>query len=226
MEQQGLISKVHGGIVATAVAQEPPYGDRSIAHYREKLAIAARAVQEIKDGQTLYLDSGTTLVNMARLLPDASRIHVFTNSLVIAEEVVKKHIPTYVLGGALRAGELSLSGALGQTMARSIHVDRAYFGAGALSFEHGVMDYHIEEAALRRTIGGQAGAITILADSNKYGRTGVMQVFDWTEVSQWITDEQLEDAVIERLGAIPVAVVRCEVADDLGGPEGERRIEE
>jgi len=207
MAQKGLITKVHGGIVLPAVGSEPAYSERSGARMTEKARIAARAAEGLAEGLTLYLDSGTTILQLARLIPVGFNVQVFTNSLVIGEELVKKQIPTYVLGGALRAGELSLSGNIAQEMARAIHVDRAYFGAGAISDKYGVMDYHLEEAALRRVMGHHAKDVIVLADSSKFGKTGVVHVFDWNDVSTWITDDQLDAAVVERLAPYPVQVV-------------------
>lgn len=208
MVEQGLITKVHGGIVASGVGVEPAYGERAGAYTAQKSRIAERAVQDVSSGETLFIDSGTTMLQLARRLPSGYDLQVFTNSLVIGEELVKKRITTYILGGTLRAGELSMSGSLAQDLARLIHVDRAYFGAGALSDAYGVMDYHLEEAALRRMIGDHAGEVVILADSSKYGKTGVVHVFDWSEVSRWITDEGLDDAAIEHLSTHPVEIVR------------------
>lgn len=209
MADRGLITKVHGGIVANAVGLEPAYGERAIAHAAEKARIAEGARIEVMEGQTLYLDSGTTVVELVRLLPVGLKVQVFTNSLVIAEELVNKQIATYVLGGSLRAGELSLSGAFAQDMARAVHVDRAYFGAGGLSLQYGVMDYHMEEAVLRRIIGEQAAEVVILADSSKYGMTGVVRVFEWQQVTEWITDDHLDPEIVELLRANSVKVVRC-----------------
>lgn len=209
MADQGLVTKVHGGIVANAVGVEPAYGERVVAHAGEKLRIAEAALAGVAEGQTLYLDSGTTVVELVRLLPVGLKVQVFTNSVAIAEELVNKQIQTYVLGGSLRAGELSVSGAFAQDMARAVHVDRAYFGAGGISLRYGVMDYHMEEAVLRRIVGEQAGEVVILADSSKYGMTGVVRVFDWKQVTQWITDAHLDPEIVDQLGAHSVEVVRC-----------------
>lgn len=190
--QSGELQKVHGGVTSLHVGVEKNYAARATSNAEAKGRIGAAAARLISAGDTVFVDSGTTCLELARALPMGMRIQAFTNSLVIAGELADRQITAYMLGGLVRPGDLSVSGAMAQSAARGIYVDRAFFGAGGISAETGFMDYHMEEVALRKSLAERAGEVIILADSSKFGTRALAQAFAWSDVTLWITDGGLD----------------------------------
>ncbi|GER84449.1 DeoR family transcriptional regulator [Thermogemmatispora aurantia] len=197
---------MHGGAVLTRVGEEPAYAARTIAHAQEKMRIGQAALTLIEQGDILFIDSGTTTLHLATLLSPELRLTIFTNSLTIASLLVERGLPVYVLGGLLRPGELSLSGALAQVTAEAIHVDKAFIGAGGISL-HGISDFHVEEAALRRLMIRQATKTYVLADSSKFMVTALARVVPLQEITAIITDSGLEATVQQTFAEQGVSIV-------------------
>lgn len=199
LEEQGVIKKIHGGAVLSRVSEEPSYSIRTISHAQEKLRIGQAAFELIEYGETIFIDSGTTTLQLASLLQPDQHLTIFTNSLTIATSLAERGLPVYVLGGLLRPGEMSLSGAMAQAAAEMIHVDKAFIGVGGISLQHGVTDFHLEDVALRRTMIRQAVKAYILADSSKFGVTALASLVPIHEVHAVISNSDIDKATLQAL---------------------------
>ena len=107
LEQQGVVRKVYGG--AVLVEEHLPEGDAEVfqvrltEHWREKQAIARAAAALIQDGDTVFLDSGTTVGALVPLLRQRKALTVITRSLRSAAQLgMCDHLTVYCLGGAER----------------------------------------------------------------------------------------------------------------------------
>jgi DeoR/GlpR family transcriptional regulator of sugar metabolism len=207
LEEQGVIKKIHGGAVLSRVSEEPSYSIRTISHMQEKLRIGQAAFELIEDGDTIFIDSGTTTLQLADLLQPNQHLTIFTNSLTIATLLAEHGLPVYVLGGLLRPGEMSLSGAMAQAAAEMIHVDKAFIGVGGISLLHGVTDFHLEEVALRRTMIRQAVKTFMLADSSKFGVTALASLVPVHEIHTIISDSHLDEMTVQALQAQGMHIV-------------------
>ena len=135
----GRLRRVHGGAVAVDQRLDEPHFDvKAGAAAEEKARIAARAVELLSPGDTVYLDSGSTVLAVARLLHGWSRLTVVTNSLPVANELVGRGPRLIVVGGELRATSRALVGPLTRLVLETIHVDRALMGTFAFSLEDGL----------------------------------------------------------------------------------------
>ncbi|GMA61275.1 DeoR/GlpR family DNA-binding transcription regulator [Alicyclobacillus fastidiosus] len=191
MQQLGLLTKVRGGVVLNQVGNEPSYTTRTVAHMQQKRDIAELAVQFVEDGDTVFVDSGTTLMQFALALTKKQRLTVLTNSLPIATLLCEHHVQVYVTGGRLREGDFALTGSIAESVADSLYVDKAFIGAGGVTVEHGVTDFHMEEVSLRKTVMAKAAHQYLLADSSKYGANAFVKLTDLAVFDAWVTDDGL-----------------------------------
>ncbi|HHY68375.1 MAG TPA: DeoR/GlpR transcriptional regulator [Alicyclobacillus sp.] len=212
MEQKGLLTKVHGGAVLKQVGEEPSYEVRTVSHRAEKQAIGRAALSLIAPGDTIYLDAGTTMLEFAKVLRPAGSLTVFTNSITVAATLAATSAKVYVTGGLLRDGEMSLSGAIANHVTENFFVDTAFISAGGITIEHGVTDYHVEEAELRRIIVERAARAVVLADHSKFGVTAFTRVVPLTAVDVIVTDAGLPEEETEAIRALGVEVIRGEVS--------------
>src|SRR5579875_823195 len=175
MQDKGLLTKVHGGAVLNKVGDEPSYAVRTATNREEKVAIAEAALGLVEDGDTLFMDSGTTTLELAHLLHNRRNLTVLTHSLPVAIALVERGVKVYISGGLLRPDELALSGVIANQVAGNFYVDKAFIGPDGISLHHGLTAFHVEESELRRTILTKANTVIVLADHSKFGATAFTQ---------------------------------------------------
>ena len=130
----GRVRRVHGGAIAVRrTPPEPPVLQRSLEQADEKKRIATAAASLIADGETLFLSSGTTVMEVAHRLRDRSNLTVFTNSLLVVNELAgAPGVEVILLGGVVRASESSLVGALTMRSLAELRALKVIFGIRAL----------------------------------------------------------------------------------------------
>jgi len=201
LEDAKMIRRVHGGAVLyTEYGVEPDYTYRTIANYNDKIRIAHKAAEMVKDGDSIIIDIGTTTLEFAKFLKEKKNLTVFTNSLKIAMELMgEKEITVLLLGGKVRYGEGTTSGFWAEQMIKDFHVDKLFLGVGALMPEYGIMDYHMEETNLRRICVKSAKQIYALADFSKFGIKALNQVCGTDELDYIITDDKTDKKILREL---------------------------
>ncbi|HEY8346506.1 MAG TPA: DeoR/GlpR family DNA-binding transcription regulator [Symbiobacteriaceae bacterium] len=208
LEERGLVRKVHGGaVLAGPRSQEPPYATRMVSMVEEKRRIGEAAAALVRDGESLLLDLGTTTLEVARHLRGRRGLTVITNSVPAALTLVEEPgVEVFLTGGRLRGGDHSLSGSWALRSIGEVFVDKAIVGAGGLTLEHGVTDYHMEEAATRRAMIQKAREVIVVADSSKFGVTALAAVMPVTAIDHLVTDAGAPPEVLRELEKAGVRV--------------------
>lgn len=190
LEREGKLRRVRGGaVLASSTGVEPSQESRKATSLAEKASIGVAAAGLVDDGDTLFLDLGTTALEVARNLRGMRNITVITNSWPIALELVSDPgIRVIALGGVLRPGELATSGPLALEGARRFHVDKAFIGVGGLNPREGLTDYHLEEAEVRKVMIANARVVIAVADHTKFGVVALASVVDLQRVDKVVTD--------------------------------------
>lgn len=174
LEQEGYLARTHGGCIPrTPHVSETPFREKELQQNEEKQVIARAAVLRIPDGVSLYLDTGTTCVKVARLLRTHRRnLRVFTNNLPAALELfAAESIETVVPGGTLGHRSPDLTGSYGTDRLADWRFDLAVVGADALDAELGEL-YSAEGPTAALSQQAQERAVRTLAciDSSKFGK--------------------------------------------------------
>ncbi len=212
LEERDLLKRVYGGAIRKgAFSDEPAYDLREVKNLEAKRAIAVEAAALISDGDTVFFDIGTTCLEVARLLADRPGITIITNSFMIATELAGSRCRVFVLGGELRTGELSLSGFLASASIGYFNADKAVIGAGGITLERGVTDYHAEEAAVRRLMIEHAKYNIVVADSSKFDVVAMNSVCTLKEIGILVTDSQIPKEIRHGLRKAAVPTITVEV---------------
>src|SRR6476469_1704545 len=190
LEDQKLLTRTHGGAVASGVLYELPMRYRGGQHYEAKRAIAARAVDLIpSDAASVGLNGGSTTTEVARALAATRSIRVVTNALNIASELaVRANIELVVCGGSARAESYELVGPLAELTLAHLNLDLAFLGVDGISPTAGLTTHHEVEAQTNRALVRTAARAAVVADSSKLGRRGFAKIGDLDLVSDLITD--------------------------------------
>lgn len=209
LEEDGLVRRVYGGATGTtARAFEPTFEKRRMRQRDRKMAIGRLAANLIRPDDTLILDIGTTVDELADVLPLAYRGIVLTNSLLVANALAGRDgIEVITSGGRVRSGDLACFGPVSEAFFRDHFADKAFMGAGGVHPDMGLTDYYPDEIASRRVILEHAAECYVLADSSKLGHVAFGKVCDLAALSAVITDDHADAADVARLEEVGLTVM-------------------
>jgi DeoR family transcriptional regulator of aga operon/DeoR family fructose operon transcriptional repressor len=200
LEKKGYLRRVYGGAVLHGLyGEEPEYHNREIANYPQKQAIGKKTAEFINDGDTLFIDVGTTTMEVAKYLRGKKNLTVITNATLIAHELIQhEDCRVILLGGEIRRGELSVSGDISDTNIKNFYATKTLLGIGGIALEAGITDYHVQEASTRRIMIEHSNEVIGVADYSKFGVIAMnhvcpiekihILVTDWTTPAKVIAD--------------------------------------
>ena len=204
----GRLRRVHGGAVAVDERlDEPQFDAKAGAAAAEKLRIGARAVELLEPDDTVYLDSGSTVLAAARLLHGWSRLTVVTNSLPAAVELAGRGPRLIVIGGELRTTSRALVGPLTRLVLEDLHVDRALMGTFALSLEDGLTTTDPSEGYTKQLVLRRTREVILLADSSKVGKRSFAGAGRLDEIDVLVTDTGIDDRAVRALKRRGIRVI-------------------
>lgn len=195
LEEKHLLLRVKGGAINIIPAGDN--GDLPISHKmglnsEEKQAIGKYAASLIKDGETIFLDSGTTTMEIAKNLGDRSRLTVITNALDIALTLMTNdRITVIVLGGTIRPMSCSTVGVLAEVGLKNLFCDKLFLGVDSISIRNGISTPSIEEASLNQKMMASAKEIIAVFDSSKVNKRTFAYIAAVDEINSIITDDKV-----------------------------------
>lgn len=206
--KKGLIQRVHGGaLLLHQAAPEEPILRRAQEMEEEKRAIGLAGASLIQDGETVFLGSGTTVLEVARNLIDRT-ITVITNSLPVINLMSSRQNITLVsLGGMLRASELSFIGHITEQVLHELRADRVVIGTRAFSLEHGLTNDYISETLTDRAIITIGNQVVVVADHSKLGRISTAFLAPVNSVHILVTDDQADKNFLHEVRSKGIQVI-------------------
>ncbi|MFG2960196.1 DeoR/GlpR family DNA-binding transcription regulator [Streptomyces sp. NPDC048291] len=205
LEADGLITRVHGGAVIED--DQPPFNEAAEVQVAEKDAIAARAAALVEDGQSVILDSGTTVHRLALQLR-GRRITVITNNLAVYEELIAdENVDLMLLGGMVIRESRMLDGFMAEDNLRQVHADWLFMGACGLRSGGQVMDTTVAEVPARRAMIAASDKVVLLADRTKFPGAGMVKICGPEDLDMIITNAPDDDATCVALREAGVRVV-------------------
>lgn len=197
LENRKLLIRVKGG--AVSIYSDSQYDDRLISekallHQREKMNLGAFAASLVQDGESLIIDSGTTMMQVARFLDSNLRLTIITNALDIAMSLYKKaNFQVIVLGGTMRKTSFSTVGLLSEANLKNFYTDKLFLGVDSVSIRDGISTPDIEEASLNQAMLGCAREVIAVFDSSKVNQRSFAHIAMLDKVDTVVTDNHLPD---------------------------------
>jgi len=211
LNKLGQIRRTHGGALRPErMPKQPPMQQRMNENPEEKILIGKAAQQIIRNGETIFLGSGTTVIEVARHLPPDINLTVITNSLPVVNELVAHQgIELIVIGGMLRPRELSMVGHVAEQAVREFRADRVFLGMYAIDVGCGFTSDYPPEIMTDRAILEIAPQVVVLADHSKFNRVSSMLVAPVTVAQVVITDRAAPDEIVGQLRDLGLQVIQA-----------------
>lgn len=205
MESEGKLRRTHGGAVVrgTASGQDP----RHDAMQR----IAARAAEEIREGDCVIMNAGNTTLLTARKLLGRSNITIITNSVAIARELARQTgIKVIFLGGEVNSGAVFTYGWDAATQLEQYKANKLILSASGISCMSGVTTRHMEAADLLRKMIARTQTVIAVADDTKISFESFYHVGDLHIVDMLVTNAtQATEPELQKIEAAGIRVCRC-----------------
>ncbi|WP_236967221.1 DeoR/GlpR family DNA-binding transcription regulator [Microbacterium aurantiacum] len=204
LQQAGVVRRISGGAIAlTGTAFEPSYGLRAGTAVESKMHIAERIADLLRPGETVALDGGSTVGAVARAIRGRGlRLTVVTPSILVASTLADDEGTTIILtGGRLRSGEMSLVGTDAEATFARYNCDTFVIGVAGVDAEHGLTEYHPQEASVKRAAIAASSRLIVGVDSTKLGRVHLVNIAPLTRVSALVTDAADADLTVRAAAA-------------------------
>ncbi|MGI2326838.1 DeoR/GlpR family DNA-binding transcription regulator [Planococcus sp. YIM B11945] len=178
LENQQKLERVFGGAVLPGRnLNEPSISDKASQHLEEKIRLAKYAASLINEGDSVFLDAGTTTFQMIPFLKDKN-IVVVTNGLTLVESLNDYGIDTYLTGGKMKSKTGALVGAQTIESLQNYRFDKCFLGVNGLHAEYGYTTPDPEEASVKRLASSLSRRSYVLADHSKLQKVSFAKIMD------------------------------------------------
>ena len=201
---------VHGGAVYNeGAAYLPALTVREKTMRREKSAIAEYCAQQIPEGSAVYLDNGSTTVEIADGLSGKQNIAVLSHSLPVLNILSHaKNIQLISVSGIYEPRAKGFFGDLALRMLRQFRIDIAFLGVTAVDAEDGVMSAVFYEQALKKVLVERAKKKILAIDHTKIGGSSFLKVCDLHEIDGIVTDKFADATFIAKAKRMGIEVAQ------------------
>lgn len=207
LTEMGLVERTHGGaVMRLGTTFEKKHTDKKALFIEEKKRIATAASEMVHDGDSVFLDSGTTAYYLAECLYDKQNLTIITNNLDIAYSVpFNPSVTLIVTGGVRREGYEVLLGNYTQDFIRSLYVDISFLGGDAVSGK-AVFNSNFMEIGVKQSIIDIGKKKVLLVDHSKFEKKALAKVADITRFDVVITDDKVDTKVVKEIESKNVKV--------------------
>jgi DeoR/GlpR family transcriptional regulator of sugar metabolism len=201
LSAKGKVQRVHGGVIAVEQAPpESPILERENEQAEEKARIGRAAASLVDNHETVFLGSGTTVLEIARNLRDHRDLTVITNSLPVLNMLAgRKEITVVSLGGMLRESELSFIGHITEQALVEVRADKVFMGTRGISLEHGLTNDYLQETLTDRAILKSGREVIIVADHTKVNRVATVLLASLSQMHMLVTDSKADKKFVQAL---------------------------
>lgn len=201
LEQEGCLMRVQGGAVLIPGATDPGIsGLGDVANALQKRAIGREVAHMVRDGDTLFINSGTTSELVAGELSIRRNLNIVTNSLNVATRLGT--VPSFrvlLTGGEINALYGFTHGGDAQEQLSKYQADWAILSVDGISAKGGVTTHHAEEAVIDRMMAAGAKKPLIVADGSKIGRAGFSRVCECGPGLILVTNPPVDPEILAQL---------------------------
>lgn len=194
LEQAGKLRRVHGGAIPNSNTKPyPELAQRNKEYQTQKTELSQQAANFVCEGDILAIDSGSTAISLAQVLKERfQKLTVITHSLDVFEILHDHRAFSVILcGGWFLNQERAFHGPLTLGMLQSLHSQKAFIFASAISLKTGICDHNPQLHPIQQQLLRTADQVFILADNSKFEKSALLKVDDMRQEYIYVTDSGL-----------------------------------
>jgi len=168
LQSFGKLKRVHGGATLNqSSVLEPNLADKRSTNLREKQEIGKYAASQIEDRDCVFLDAGSTTLEMIPHIT-AQDIIIVTNGLTHVEELLKHGIRTLIIGGEVKDTTYATVGASALETLNRYRFDKVFLGMNGIDLKYGLTTPDEQEAIIKHHAMQLGTNVFVLIDHSKY----------------------------------------------------------
>lgn len=202
LHKMGKLRKVHGGATLLHKEYAPienNVSQRTREHLEEKRRLAQYAATLIEPHDFIYLDAGSTVLQMADFIKEKDAIYI-TNSLYLGEQLAIKGMKVFILAGEIKAKTMAVVGLGAVSALQKYNFTKAFFGTNGITIENGFTTPDMEESYVKCEAMKHSQKCYVLADASKFDLCTPISTADISDAiiitSEGVAQEYKEEAEI------------------------------
>ncbi|QSO51560.1 DeoR/GlpR transcriptional regulator [Alicyclobacillus curvatus] len=213
LEEQGLVSRTHGG-ASVRVSNFQPFMARQLLAHDEKWLLANVTAELVEEGDSVIIDAGTTPLQVAKLLLDR-HLSVVTNSLPVSMELAHSSCTVTVTGGVVFPENVCLVGPEAEGYFERIRVNKLILGASGLVAERGPTTYSALEAAVKQRMVKAAQMVILVMDHSKLTNVGLSVFCEFSDIDTIVTSSLCPEHLLQEIRAHGVEVISVPIPKEI-----------
>lgn len=190
LENLSKLERIHGGAtIRERIGNEQSILDKSSIHLQEKIQLAKFATSFIEEGDCIFLDAGTTTLQMIPYLKN-KKVIVVTNGLTHIDRLMEYGITTYLTGGYVKARTRALVGPQTIQSLQEYRFDKCFLGVNGFHVDYGYTTPDPEEAAVKSLATDLARNTYVIADHSKYNQVSFAHIMALDKATLIVSDFQ------------------------------------
>ena len=211
LQRRNLLVRTRGGAMRRPVentGEDTAISKKRMFNFKEKERIGEEATKLIRDGDHIMLDSGTTTLEIARHLDAFNNLHILTNAMNIAIELMRyQRFEVIMLGGTARVNSHSMVGPMALANLKNFSGYKLFLGVDSFTLSDGVSTPSLEEALLNQMMIQQADKVIAVFDSSKFNKRSYVHVADVSQLDYIITDNAIPVGMTGKLRQAGIEVM-------------------
>ena len=209
LEGSDLVEKVHGGVSLAGLVSvvEQPFQLRMDRNAEAKKTMAIEVAAMIENGDSLFLDIGSTMAHVAQALQNHTDLYIVTNSIAVAHLLTaRNNNRVFLAGGELRSRDGGAFGKDALKFIKRFNLQYAITSVAAINASSGFMLHDIEEADISGEAIKRAQVSIVVADSSKFGRRTPITMQSPQDFDILVTDAQPDEGICDMLESQEISI--------------------
>ncbi len=208
LEKNAWLRREHGFAILT---DSDDTDARMLNHFAHKQSLAAYAASLVQDGETVFIESGSTNAFLARLLASRASITIMTVSAYIARLLRDGQCDVVVLGGTLQKGTESMVGPLTRMALEQVNFSKAFIGVDGFTGQTGFTGRDMMRADIINRVLKKGAENIVMTDSAKFGQIHPHPLGINAQINRVISDSQLAGVYEKALLDAGIEVIKTDI---------------
>lgn len=203
LQDEGLVTTEYGGAVLNeGTLYEHDMYTKQLERQAQKVRIAQRCAEFVHEGDAIFLDAGSTVLELARILARRTDISVMTHSLLVANAFASSQADITVCPGKYRPMSMAYMGQLTSDFVRDFRFDKVFLSVEGLDLELGASVPDVTDGFTKRAFISSSERVCCMADSSKFDARYHCSICGWDRINLLVTDNELEDEKLRRYSEV------------------------